>query len=252
MGFRTFATDAKSSKFMPSRAAELEFQRSLKKVARVSGAIVESHVDGDTIKNSAEMQKALKQYSEAITPWAINQSKKLIQNTMKRLNSEKAYKEHAKKMGKLISKELQETEVGLMAMSLMEEQVALIKSLPLEAGQRAQELALHGATQGKRSDEIAKELMATTEVTENRAKLIARTETARSNTALNLARATSVGSTEYKWITAHDADVRAAHKKMSNKIFSWDNPPTLEDGTTGHPGTFPNCRCYAEPILPNE
>jgi SPP1 gp7 family putative phage head morphogenesis protein len=240
----------KKTKFSQSRAIENEFARALKKIARASGGIVESHVDGDKIIDGPAMKKALAEYSRLLTPWAKNQSKKLLGSTLKRINSDKAYRDYTNKMGKQLSKELFESETGLVALALVNEQVNLIKSIPIEAGERAQKLALESLSGSRRADEIASELMKTTEVTESRAKLIARTETARSNTALNLARATSVGSTQYVWRTAGDQDVRDSHKKMNGKVFDWDDPPTLNDGTTGHPGTFPNCRCYAEPILP--
>lgn len=241
----------KKSKFSQSRSIELEFARALKKIARASGAIVEAHVDGSKLVNTEAMKKALADYSRALTPWAKNQSKKLLDSTLKRILSDKAYQEQAKAMGKALSKELFESETGLVAITLINEQVDLITSIPTEAGERAQKLALEGLAGARRADEIASELMKTTEVTESRARLIARTETARANTALNLARATSVGSTHYRWVTSGDADVRDSHKKMNGKVFKWNDPPTLSDGTTGHPGTFPNCRCYAEPILPD-
>lgn len=240
------------SKYSPSRAIELEFQRSLRKIARASAGIVEGHVNGANLENIPGMKKALSDYSRALTPWAKNQAIKLLGATEKRLKSDKAYQEYARKMGKEISKELFESETGLVAMALVNEQVELIKSIPTEAGERAQRLALEGLTGSRRADEIASELMKTTEVTEARAKLIARTETARASTALNLARSISVGSTQYVWRTSGDADVRDSHRKMNGKVFEWDDPPTLSDGMTGHPGTFPNCRCYAEPILPDE
>jgi SPP1 gp7 family putative phage head morphogenesis protein len=252
--FKKFTLDAKkekTSKFSPSRAAENEFVRSLKKIAKASGHIVEHHVDGHQIVNEPAMKKALADYSRAVTPWAKRQSQKLLGATLKRINSDKSYREHAKRIGKVLSEELFERENGLVVMSLLNEQVNLIQSIPLEAGERAQKLAMEAVAGGRRADEIASELMKTTEVTEARAKLIARTETARANTALNLARATEVGSTQYTWVTSGDASVRDSHKKMNGKVFEWDNPPTLSDGETGHPGTFPNCRCYAEPILPD-
>lgn len=253
MKFRAFAFDAsRRSKFEPSRAIENEFRRALKRIARASGAIVESHIDHAEIRNSEAMKKALAEYSRNLTPWAQNQSKKLLSKISSRLNSEKAYQKNAREMGKMMSKEFSQSEIEIVHQQMLLEQVGLIKSIPIEAGERALLLVQEGLSQGRRADEIASELMKTTEVTESRAKLIARTETARASTALNLVRAKSVGSTHYKWRTAGDHDVRTSHKKMNGKTFSWDDPPTLEDGMTGHPGTFPNCRCYAEPILPKE
>jgi SPP1 gp7 family putative phage head morphogenesis protein len=242
----------KPSKFSPSRAVELEFQRALKKIARASGKVVESHVEGSSLKNPAAMKRALQTYSETLTPWAKNQAKKLLGSTLKRLDSDKSYRELSKKIGKKLSEEFSQREMDVLHQSLINEQVGLIQSIPVEAGERALLLVQEGLVGGRRADEIASELMKTTEVTESRAKLIARTETARANTLLNLARATEVGSTHYRWVTSGDSDVRPSHKKMNGKVFKWDDPPTLSDGTTGLPGTFPNCRCYAEPILPDE
>lgn len=240
----------KKSKFSQSRAIEEEFKRALMKIARASGHVIERHIRGSGIFNEAAMKKALADYSRALTPWAKNQSKKLLEATLKRINSDKAYREQAKKMGKSLTEEIYESETGFIALALQNEQVELIKSIPIEAGERAQKLAMEALADGRRTDEIARELMKTTEVTESRAKLIARTETARANTALNLARATSVGSELYVWRTSGDSDVRESHRKMNGKVFRWDDPPTLSDGMVGHPGTFPNCRCYAEPVLP--
>ena len=70
-------------KFNPSVTAERNFMRALKKVARVSGHIVESHVEGVEIKNNDQLQKALKDYSKLIQPWATRQSAKLLEQVQK-------------------------------------------------------------------------------------------------------------------------------------------------------------------------
>lgn len=261
MVFRSFAFDAKKekkakqmfpkSKFAASKRIEQEFARNLKKVAKASGSIVNKYVNGSKVQHADAMVSEAISYSRLLTPWAKEQSKILVQETLKRIHSDKAYREHSKKIGQLLSADIFESENTIFIDLLMREQVELIQSIPLEAAYRAQRLALEAVAGGRRADEIASELQQTTSVTENRAKLIARTETARANTALNESRARSVGSDKYIWRTSDDASVRHSHKKMNGRIFKWDNPPSLSDGTTGHPGTFPNCRCYAEPILPD-
>jgi uncharacterized protein with gpF-like domain len=67
----------------------------------------------------------------------------------------------------------------------------------------------------------------------------------------------AVGSNQYRWHNSGDGAVRHSHKiykgkKLQGMIFSWDAPPTLDDGMTGHPGTFPRCRCFAEPVFGDE
>ena len=152
-------------------------------------------------------------------------------------------------------------EVGMTAASLLFEQVDLIKSLPLEAGLRAQKISYEAALAGRRATpdedvirQLEEEMGMSTEVATTRAMLIARTETARSNAYINQSRAQAVGSRQYRWHNSGDGAVRDSHKwyqgkRLQGMIFSWDNPPTLDDGMTGHPGTFPNCRCFAEPVF---
>lgn len=262
---RLLTFDAKKTlagNFKPSNKAERDFLRALKKVARVSGHIVESHTEGVKITETNNMQKALESYSKLITPWAARQSKKLLESVQK--SNQRAYQKKSQLIGKLFKTQVGNSEVGATATMLMLEQVELIKSIPIEAGLRAQRIAFEAVEAGRRAvpdqstiDELQKQLGLSTEVAISRAQLIARTETARATASINQARAQNVGSNQYRWHNSGDEAVRHSHKfykgkRLQGMIFSWDNPPTLDDGMTGHPGTFPNCRCFAEPVFSDE
>lgn len=262
---RSFTFDAKKTvkgKFKPSSQAERQFYASLKKVARASGHIVETHVEGATIKNSTEMMRVLTEYSKRLEPWAQRQSMKLINQVQN--SNKRAYQNKSKAIGKALSLGVAEDPLFDVAIALMREQVELIKSIPLEAGERAQNIALQAVIEGTRAtpdqstiDQLQKELGLSTEVATSRAQLIAVTETARANASINQSRAMSVGSNQYRWHNSGDEAVRHSHKfykgkKLQGMIFSWDAPPTLDDGMTGHPGTFPRCRCFAEPVFDDE
>ncbi|GAB2938204.1 phage head morphogenesis protein [Hafnia psychrotolerans] len=141
---------------------------------------------------------------------------------------------------------------GQVTRSIIDEQVKLFKSLPLQAADRVYDIhnaAIEAVVSGKRSSELTKEIMRTGDVTEARARTIARTEVGRASTALTQARSTAIGSPGYIWRTAEDSDVRHSHKQMEGKYVDWSKPPTL-DGMTGHAGQFPNCRCYPEVVIP--
>lgn len=263
--FRALAHDAKKTikgKFEPSRQAEAQFHKALKRVAQLSGHIVEAHLNGTEIKDAEKMQQQLNDYAKALGPWAERQAAKLLEQ-VKNSNA-RAYKNKSKAIGVALKENLAANNVDAVARKLLNEQVELIKSIPIEAGLRAQKLALEAALEGRRAmpdettiQQIQEQLGVTTEVAVNRAQLIARTETARATAAINQARAMSVGSNQYRWHNSGDAAVRESHKyykgkRLQGMIFSWDNPPTLDDGMTGHPGTFPNCRCFAEPVFDTE
>jgi SPP1 gp7 family putative phage head morphogenesis protein len=81
-----------------------------------------------------------------------------------------------------------------------------------------------------------------------RARLIARDQISKYNGQLNKTRQTALGITKYKWITAGDERVRDSHAKLHGKIFSWDNPPTI-NGRQLNPGDDYQCRCNALPVF---
>lgn len=262
---RSFSFDAKKTlkgKFKPSTAAEKAFYRQLKKVAQASGHIVERHADGARLEHDKAMMDELKRYSEKLEPWARRQSAKMLQTVQK--SNKRAYQQKSKLLGLQLQSTIAEKDVGEAALALLNEQVGLIKSIPVEAGLRAQKIAYDAFFAGTRAEanadtikQLEKEMGFSTQAAISRAMLIARTETARANAAINQARAVSVGSGQYRWHNSGDEAVRHSHKvykgrRLQGMIFSWDDPPTLSDGMTGHPGTFPNCRCFAEPIFSGE
>jgi SPP1 gp7 family putative phage head morphogenesis protein len=256
--------DAKTIKgnFKPSSNAERDFYRALKKVASVSGHIVDNHVDGVRITDDKAMQKALNDYAKLIGPWAERQAKKMLDQVKN--SNKRAYEKKSKLIGTVLKSNLSENSVDQVAIKLLNEQVALIKSIPIEAGLRAQKIAYEASLLGVRAEanadtikELQDQLGLSLEVATSRAQLIAITETARATASINQARAMSVGSNKYRWHNSGDGAVRDAHKfykgkRMQGQIFSWDDPPTLDDGTKGHPGTFPRCRCFAEPVFDSE
>jgi hypothetical protein len=63
---------------------------------------------------------------------------------------------------------------------------------------------------------------------------------------INELRQRGLGISQYVWRSRDDGKVRSAHATHDDRVFSWDNPP--EDG---HPGQAFNCRCVAEPALPD-
>jgi len=139
--------------------------------------------------------------------------------------------------------------VGQRIHELLGEQVTLIKSLPIEAGRRVHELTLKGLTDSTRAREIAQEIERSSEVTQNRALLIARTEVSRTAEVLVETRAVYVGSEGYLWRTSRDGAVRPSHRAMEGKFVRWISPPTVDD-LTAHAGCLPNCRCWTEVVLP--
>lgn len=192
----------------------------------------------------------LEKYAQALEPWAIQTASRMLAGVNKR--DESAWAELTREMSLGIRREVRTAPTGELMRKLLAEQVTLIKSLPLDAAQRVHELTLKGLEDSTRASEIAREIARSGEVTSARATLIARTEVARTASTLTQSRALHVGSVEYIWRTAGDSDVRPSHREMAGKVVRWDTPPRLSDGTVTHAGQIYNCRCYPEPILPED
>ncbi len=191
----------------------------------------------------------LRHYAEGLMPWAEATAARMLADVNRR--DETAWMEQAKEMSRALREEIRTAPTGATMRALLAEQVTLIQSIPLEAAQRVHELTLEGIENGTRASEISKAIQASGEVAKSRADLIARTEVARTASTLTQARALHIGSTGYIWRTSGDSDVRESHRKMNGQFVAWDDPPTL-DKMTGHAGAFPNCRCYPEPVIPED
>lgn len=81
------------------------------------------------------------------------------------------------------------------------------------------------------------------------AKLIARTETAKLQTAILEERSVQIGSVAYRWRASHDKRTRPSHREMDGVIVFWKQPKPRLDGMIGGAGEYPNCRCTPQPIL---
>lgn len=239
----------KRSNFQAPKSAERYYESQLRRVAKIVGAIIEPYVDGATIPMMSDMLRALDAYSKALGPWATKVASTMLADVARSDN--RAWRLANKKFTQGFREMAGNTAVGNASRQLLREQVTLITSLPTKAGERAQQLATEGMVEGKRAEDIAKDLQNIGNVTESRAMLIARTEVAKANSTMIEARSQAVGSTAYVWRTAGDEAVRESHAEMEGEVVRWDTPPTLSDGTTTHAGQIYNCRCYAEPIFPD-
>ncbi|WP_233474154.1 phage head morphogenesis protein [Cupriavidus pauculus] len=195
------------------------------------------------------IEQLLQRYAEALTPWAERAAAEMLSEVNRR--DESAWMQNAADLSRALRQEIRTAPIGATMQALMAEQVTLIKSIPLDAAKRVHKLTIEGIEDSTRASDISKAIQESGDVAKSRADLIARTEVARTASTLTEARALHVGSPGYFWRTSGDGDVRESHREMEGKFVAWDDPPTL-DGMKGHAGQFPNCRCYPEPVIPED
>ncbi len=132
--------------------------------------------------------------------------------------------------------------------SFVKQNVSLITNIGDEQTRRIEASLLRDLSNGLGSAEIRRNLVKIENFSRNRAKLIARDQTAKFNSELSGLRMQNVGIDEYEWLTAGDERMRPRHQAQNGKIFRNDTPPA----GTGHPGHEVNCRCTRQPVINDE
>jgi SPP1 gp7 family putative phage head morphogenesis protein len=229
---------------------EQRYALQLRKVAQQVGSIIQPFTPGD-MSQVPTIEQLLKAYSDMLKGWATQTASNMLMDVA--LRDEQTWQTVAKDLSRGLREEIRNAPTGRVMRQLLADQVDLIQSIPLEAAQRVHRLTLEGLENSTRAKQIAEEIMRSTEVTESRAVLIARTEVARTATTLTQARAQSIGADSYIWRTSGDSTVRSDHRALNGKIFQWNNPPVADErsGERANPGCIWNCRCWAEPIIPD-
>ena len=241
----------------PTKTALLDkwYRKQLRQVAKAVGLIAEQYQgETDPLALAAGITRDLFGYSQTLDAWANR-----VAGIMVRRASEADYQTWlsvGEQMSRETRRKLKSAGVGDTFKTLQAEQVALIKSLPLEAAQKVHEWAQKALEDGERPatfrDRIRTELRP---MTESHAQLTARTETARARSNCTQVRAQAVGSDSYIWKTVGDGSVRPRHAELDGTVHRWDDPPVTDYGKGGapirsHPGCCFNCRCYAVPLFP--
>lgn len=161
----------------------------------------------------------------------------------------------AKRIYEALRKELSGP-VGQAVWAQIAENARLITNMPLEYKRNITAMVAEQAFAGKRSIVMAGEIMQMfPEMSANRARLIARTETSKTTTALSQARAEELGAGWYVWRTSEDQRVRSSHAHMEGVLCRWTEPPAPEvligERSVGRypPGGIWNCRCFPQVFL---
>lgn len=221
--------------------------RAYKRIATIVQGIISKHVTAaGQIDDPIAMRRELENYGEQIGRWAEGFWGKLLPQQQKLL--ERDWK------AKGIKLPAHASNVQAAIAAAQAEQVELIKTLPRNAAEKAQEMAEKAALEtGDRSDKLIAQLQGLEPgYPEFAARRLARTEIAKSQSLLVEAQAKDAGVTHYVWCTMDDEAVRDSHKKLDGQIFRFDDLSDKDGDGCPAPGQIYNCRCYARPLLPGE
>lgn len=135
----------------------------------------------------------------------------------------------------------------------------LITSIPEQYLTNVESIIMTNVRAGMRPSAMEKLLVDQFGVTERRAKMIARDQTAKLNGDLNRIRQQSAGFPYFEWDDSDDERVRKRHDEIARKVtaygpgvYRWDNPPLSDRGTPIIPGSDFSCRCIARGVTQAE
>jgi len=233
--------------------AERKYFNAMKLVAKEIEKILKTTLTSATKSQGIKAMGLLKKYSKELSKWATKTVATMLYNVNK--DNQKLWNKLSAKMSQELKKELSKAPAKTWMQKYMDDNVGLIKSIPIDAAKRVHKLIKENQYVGLRSTDLIDEIMRIGSISENKAKMIARTETSRYSTALTQMRSESIGADWYVWKAVGDFRTRKGHKRMDGVIVSWNDPPSpeklVDEKAYGeyHAGETFNCRCYPEPIL---
>jgi SPP1 gp7 family putative phage head morphogenesis protein len=238
------------SRWRAAKRLETAYFRRLRGIAINIRQIVEGFPEaGADPHQTDELEETLRRYADVLRPWARREAERMTYRIAEM--DEKMWLSNSLAIRSGLRELLNNSSVGAIMRQRSEEQAELITSLPSKAAKAVRELTIEGLQKGERAENIVTRIQRMGDVTKGRAKLIARTEVARTASMLTQHRSGALGCTHYIWRTSRDDAVRKSHRLMEGVVCEWASPPTLTDGTTTHAGQIYNCRCYPEPIIPD-
>jgi len=238
--------------FSRSRIVEREFQTQLSAVGRQIGVIIKGFIDAGRVTDLPALTEAMDSYSILLGPWAAAVAAKMQARVA--VLDKNAWTVMSRSIGSNLHRLIESAPIGGTLKMLQAEQVTLITSLPAEAGARVHQLTREAIVSGRRAEDVMRDILDSGKVSVNRARLIARTEVARTASLLTETRARHIGSDGYFWRTVQDSDVRSQHRALEGKFIRWNEPPAAGVGKGGapqfyHAGQGPNCRCVVGSTL---
>lgn len=139
---------------------------------------------------------------------------------------------------------------------------SLITNMSTEFKQRISTTIMTNVQSGERSTNLITQIKEDFNVSESRAKLIARDQTSKLNGSLVKVRSQALGSKTYIWSGVADERERTSHRVLNGMLCKIDDPTVYSDdngktwknrrsigATLNHPTVDINCRCNMLPVV---
>lgn len=228
-------------------------EREIKKLYRAD-ASQEYFAQDASISSQARilMNELARKFEKLFAYYAIDLSGQITEEADK--SSTTALKESLKQLsgGLLINTDFLTSELDEVLKATIAENVQLIKTIPEKYLSDVQGAVMRSITTGRGLADLVPFLKKHKNITIKRARLIAHDQTRKAFTNINRVRMERMGIKKFEWLhSAGGQHPRPLHQRMSGKIYSFDDPPVIDErtGEKGYPGQLINCRCVMIPVV---
>lgn len=139
-----------------------------------------------------------------------------------------------------------------MLSATITENVNLIKSIPQQYLNGVQQAVMRSIAGGTTPENLTEYLRKHKGITLRRARMIAMDQNRKAMQGLSRGRMKNLGIRKFIWLhTGGSNEPRELHVRMSGNIYSFDDPPIIDErtGERGFPGDAVNCRCKMQPVI---
>ncbi len=132
------------------------------------------------------------------------------------------------------------------------ENVSLIKTIAPNYFGKINAAVMRSITTGNGLQDLVPFFAKQKDITIRHARIMALDQTRKAYSHLNKERAVAMGVKKFEWIHSGGGhNPRELHKRMSGNIYSFDDPPIIDEktGERGIPGDAINCKCSFKIIV---
>lgn len=129
--------------------------------------------------------------------------------------------------------------------------VGFIQSIHDDYFTRIENIIYNGVKGGTSIKHMREQLMKEVEISKSRAQFIAVDQAGTILGQMTARRHQNLGIERFTWDTSGDERVRDTHRELDGKVFSYDDPPTI-NGRIVLPGEDYRCRCVPLPVFDDD
>lgn len=129
--------------------------------------------------------------------------------------------------------------------------VGYIETIQDDYFERIEDVVGEGVKNGTSIKQMREQLMEQVDISKNKAQFIAVDQAGSILGQMTAQRHQNLGIEKFEWYDSADERVRDSHRKLSGKVFSYDDPPEV-NGRKVLPGEDYRCRCVALPVFDDE